>query len=179
MTNHIFQKIDGFTDFDEMEDFYKNYLFSGKVLWKFKQEGSGGLGIDSFGTGLTQEELLSIPFLKNTKEKLEKILIHNNNYFDRILINGQATGQDGSLHVDNSEGSLTALLFCNPRWTNWYGGEFLLYDGEGKEIIDASSLIPNRLIIFSSHLPHRGIGPIHVANGIFRTTVAFQFKVKQ
>jgi hypothetical protein len=176
MKNHIFQTIDNFTNFEDMSLFHKIYCEEGAINWRYKNTGlSKKYGIDSFCAGLPEETIKTIPFIKSTQEKIEKIMISFNNKLQKIHFNGHSPGQDGTLHTDHNKGSLTALLFTNPEWINWWGGEFLLYDSKGEEVIDACSYKPNRLVIFSSHLPHRGIGPIHTLNGVFRVSVAFQF----
>tara|TARA_S200002703_G_C3675048_1_gene207313 strand:+ start:112 stop:648 length:537 start_codon:yes stop_codon:yes gene_type:complete len=173
--SHYFKIIDNFTDSIETNNFYNEFCGAkGKICWEYGNQANKNVPIDSFCTGLSQEELLSVSFLFNTKTKIDKLLNPLNNNFDRIFANGQPNGMDGLLHDDNCLGSLTALLFVNPTWEEWWGGEFLLYDNN--ELINGATLKPNRLVIFSSHLKHRGLGPTHTVPGLFRVSLAFQYK---
>ena len=172
--NHYFNIIDNFCDPIELNNFYEEYCLSGKISWKYNNA-IDPLPVDAFCTSMTQEDLLSIPFLSNTKNKVQDLVSILNNECRRVFFNGHPNGFDGTIHHDMEKiGSLTALLFVNPKWEKWWGGEFLLYDKEGEELINGVTFKPNRLVIFSSHLHHRGLGPIHTALGTFRVSIAFQ-----
>jgi len=175
--SHYFKILDNFIDPVKTNNFYDEFCCTkAKICWVYENQSYDHYPIDAFCTGLSQEELLSIPFIFNTKTEIDKLLNPLNNEFKSIFINGHPSGMDGTIHEDNSLGSLTALLFVNPIWEEWWGGEFLLYDNN--ELINGSTFKPNRLVIFSSHLKHRGLGPIHTAPGLFRVTLAFQYRKK-
>jgi hypothetical protein len=173
--NYLFKIIDDFCDKRELDQFYKEYCFNGKIQWRY-DNGVEPSPVDSFATSLSIEELLNIPFILDTKNKVDSLVEPFNNSLARVFINGQPSGYDGVIHTDSFLGSLTALLFVNPQWETWWGGEFLLYNEEGTELLNGSTLKPNRLVIFSSHLKHRGLGPIHTINGVMRASLAFQYK---
>tara|TARA_S200002703_G_scaffold18662_1_gene15193 strand:- start:300 stop:833 length:534 start_codon:yes stop_codon:yes gene_type:complete len=174
--NNYFKVFDNFCNPIELNNFYKEYCLSGKISWKYNNN-SGDYPVDAFCTSMAQEDLLSIPFLSQTKIKIQNLVSIFNNEFRRIIFNGQPNGFDGTIHCDYEKpGSLTALLFVNPEWEKWWGGDFLLYDKEGEELINGVTFKSNRLVLFDANLHHRGLGPIHTALGTFRVSIAFQFE---
>tara|TARA_R100001510_G_scaffold27813_1_gene24533 strand:- start:545 stop:1084 length:540 start_codon:yes stop_codon:yes gene_type:complete len=175
MSDYFYQTIDNFVKQTELDSFWENYVHNGKISLIYTN-GLKEYGIDSFCTGLTQQELMSIPFIENSKIKIDTLIKTMKQQFVRIFINAQSSGYDGMIHHDNIKDSLTALLFVNPTWENWWGGEFILYNEDGSEILNASTCKPGRLVIFSSHLKHRGIGPAQITKGVLRVSIAFQYQ---
>lgn len=178
MSSYFYQTIDNFVEQPELDSFWENYIHNGKISLTYTN-GLKEYGIDSFCTGLNQQELISIPFIEKSKIKIDTLLKTMNQDFMRVFLNAQPSGYDGMIHHDNTKGSLTALLFVNPTWENWWGGEFILFNEDGSEILNASTCKPGRLVIFSSHLKHRGIGPAHITKGVLRVSVAFQYKLNE
>ena len=78
----------------------------------------------------------------------------------RIDVNLQHSGCNGSLHVDAKDKvSSTVMVMPNPTWKQEWGGKFQIFAEDGEELLEEYDYVPGRIIIFPSHLPHRGLGP--------------------
>tara|TARA_B100000287_G_scaffold120100_1_gene112023 strand:- start:355 stop:948 length:594 start_codon:yes stop_codon:yes gene_type:complete len=95
-------------------------------------------------------------------------------YLDRIDVNLQHTGCNGTLHQDSApwdEQHRTMMVFPNPVWEKEWGGQFQLFDKEGNELLEEYDYVPGRIIIFPSHLAHRGLGPLQ--EYVYRYSIVF------
>jgi SM-20-related protein len=73
----------------------------------------------------------------------------------RCYANGMSGGVEGGLHLDsNIESHLTAIYYPHPAWGPDFGGETLLFNPAGDEIVAAIYPKPNRLAVFSGTIPH-------------------------
>ena len=71
--------------------------------------------------------------------------------------------------------NITIVYFAHDRWDTSWGGEILLYDFAKSRILDGAPPLPNRLVIFPSYLPHRGVQVSRMCP-IMRVSIAFQCK---
>jgi SM-20-related protein len=73
----------------------------------------------------------------------------------RCYANGMPGGVEGGLHLDsNIEGHLTAIYYPHLSWNPNLGGETLLFNAAGDEIVAAIYPRPNRLAVFDGTIPH-------------------------
>jgi SM-20-related protein len=73
----------------------------------------------------------------------------------RCYANGMPPGVEGSLHLDsNVESHLTAIYYPHGAWNPNLGGETLMFNPAGDEIVAAVYPRPNRLAVFSGVIPH-------------------------
>jgi SM-20-related protein len=73
----------------------------------------------------------------------------------RCYANAMAGGVEGGLHLDsNIETHLTSIYYPHPAWSPNFGGETLLFNEAGDEIVAAIYPKPNRLAIFAGTIPH-------------------------
>jgi SM-20-related protein len=73
----------------------------------------------------------------------------------RCYANAMAGGVEGGLHLDsNIESHRTAIYYPHPAWHPNFGGETLLFNAAGDEIVAAIYPKPNRLAIFAGTIPH-------------------------
>ena len=73
----------------------------------------------------------------------------------RCYANAMAGGVEGGLHLDsNVETHLTSIYYPHPAWSPNFGGETLLFNTAGDEIVAAIYPKPNRLAIFAGTIPH-------------------------
>jgi SM-20-related protein len=78
-----------------------------------------------------------------------------NQALGRCYANGMPGGVEGGLHLDsNIESHLTAIYYPHQSWEANHGGETLLFNATGDEIIAAIYPRPNRLAVFSGTIPH-------------------------
>ena len=160
-------------------DFYEEYCHKGKIMWSYDNFSQDGYPVDSFKSSMTTEQLLEIEFIKSNKEKLDKLMSERNNVLKSIFVNGQFSGYDGTMHTDHEDHrSYTCILFVNPEWQKLWGGEFLLYDATGEELVGGSTIKPGRLVIFPANMQHRGLGPFRLS-ALLRVSVAFQYKYEE
>jgi SM-20-related protein len=72
----------------------------------------------------------------------------------RFYLNAHTYGTDGWPHTDTErELETTAVLYLNPGWKPEWGGETVIFDGQGG-ISHASLPKPNRILTFPSNLLH-------------------------
>lgn len=93
----------------------------------------------------------------------------------RVYANGQAFGQNGSFHQDDSdENAVSALLYTNEInesvLDEWGGETQFKVDGD----IISCQPVTNTLIIFKSNIFHRGLAPSRFAIDM-RVTIAWKF----
>ena len=98
--------------------------------------------------------------------------------FQYCGMNGQITGQDGTLHEDTHKGedginNLTFLFYDQPYWEDDWGGDLIFYDSRchdeqfGKGILEHEEEYeigrvqykPNRLVVVNGMITHRHPGP--------------------
>jgi SM-20-related protein len=73
----------------------------------------------------------------------------------RCYANGMPGGVEGGLHLDsNIDTHLTSIYYAHPTWHPNFGGETLLFNPDGDEVIAAIYPKPNRLAVFSGTIPH-------------------------
>ena len=73
----------------------------------------------------------------------------------RCYANGMSGGVEGGLHLDsNVETHLTSIYYPHPVWSPNFGGETLLFNAAGDEIVAAIYPKPNRLAVFAGTIPH-------------------------
>ena len=59
---------------------------------------------------------------------------------------------DGNYHdASGMNRRVNLLYYLNPNWTKIWGGEFGIYDNEGKNLVKSVSPIMNRCVIFDTH----------------------------
>ena len=105
-------------------------------------------------------------------ERIENIL--NSRYLlNAIFINLQHSGCNGNSHIDGMENQQTIMVMSNAEWDNKWGGQFQMLNNDGS-VTEEHDYVPGRLIIFPSHIPHRGLGPSKEYPYIYRHTVVFR-----
>jgi SM-20-related protein len=78
-----------------------------------------------------------------------------NQALSRCYANGMPGGVEGGLHLDSNIAThLTAIYYPHQSWEPDHGGETLLFNAKGDEIIAAIYPRPNRLAVFSGTTPH-------------------------
>lgn len=78
-----------------------------------------------------------------------------NQALSRCYANGMPGGVEGGLHLDsNIETHLTAIYYPHQSWDPNHGGETLLFNPAGDEIVAAIYPRPNRLAVFPGTIPH-------------------------
>ena len=50
------------------------------------------------------------------------------------------------------------MVFPNPTWEKEWGGKFQIFAENGTDMLEEHEYVPGRIIVFPSHLPHRGLG---------------------
>lgn len=107
-------------------------------------------------------------------ERIENIL--NIRYFlGTIEINIQHSGCNGTSHIDGTQNEQTIMLMSNSEWDNEWGGQFQMLNNDGS-VTEEHDYVPGRLIIFPSHIPHRGLGPSKKYPYLYRHTVVFRVR---
>jgi hypothetical protein len=89
---------------------------------------------------------------------------------------------DGNYHdASGLNRRMNALIYLNPGWKNSWGGEFGIYNNDGKKLIKKIKPLFNRLVVFDSHdysyhgLPH----PINFPDGINRKSIILYYYTKE
>lgn len=93
-------------------------------------------------------------------------------YLSSIDINCQHSGCDGTFHRDSASGTITMMMFPNPKWEKEWGGEFEIFSEETNKVIEIYDYIPGRILIFPSNVLHRGLGP--KKEYVYRYSVVFR-----
>jgi hypothetical protein len=113
-------------------------------------------------------------FTEYLKEKIEKV-IDLKCSLDKVYANGQTILNDGNWHIDNeSSDYITALLYISDidaQNIDEIKGhtEFKM----GNHIISLQPM-KNRLVVFESSIPHRGLAPN--ISGFLRISIAWKLK---
>ena len=96
-------------------------------------------------------------------------------YLDRIDVNLQHSGCDGTLHRDSNgptdDSRYTIMVMPNPIWENEWGGKFQIFSMDKTEMLEEYDYVPGRIIVFPSHYPHRGLGP--TKEYLYRYSIVF------
>ncbi len=103
---------------------------------------------------------------------LAKRLIGKDLRLVRINTNIQKFGEEATFHDDGPVGSWTFLVYIMPLWNMEWGGDFIIQTPD----LDYRSIpcLPNRAILFKSHLEHRGSAPNRLCNSV-RQSLAFTY----
>ena len=110
-----------------------------------------------------------------TNESIEE---NYKNVLDRVFFNANYPLSEQTVHQDDTatfSKNITIVYFAHDRWDTSWGGEILLYDFAKTRILDGAPPLPNRLVIFPSYLPHRGVQVSRMCP-IMRVSIAFQCK---
>tara|TARA_B100001250_G_scaffold201048_1_gene172368 strand:- start:217 stop:768 length:552 start_codon:yes stop_codon:yes gene_type:complete len=93
-------------------------------------------------------------------------------YLERIDVNLQPFGADGTTHVDADPDTkdLTVMLMNNSEWKPEWGGQFQLMNGE--TVVEEHEYVPGRVLIFPGNHPHRGLAPS--VPYVYRYTTVFR-----
>jgi hypothetical protein len=113
------------------------------------------------------------PAFFNIFETIEKNL-NIKYYLKDIAINIQHSGCNGTSHIDGMHEEQTIMLMSNSEWDTKWGGQFQVLNNDESSVIEEHDYVPGRLIIFPSHVPHRGLGPSEKYPYIYRHTVVFR-----
>tara|TARA_B100000131_G_C17834761_1_gene499300 strand:+ start:69 stop:632 length:564 start_codon:yes stop_codon:yes gene_type:complete len=146
--------------------------------WPYGDEGSHRM----MGCTLFQRENLNRITILNKEasfffdifESIEKML-NIEYYLGAIELNIQHSGCNGTSHIDGSQNEQTIMLMSNPEWDSKWGGQFQMLNNDGS-VAEEHDYVPGRLIIFPSHIPHRGLGPSEKYPYIYRHTVVFRVR---
>ncbi len=96
-------------------------------------------------------------------------------YLQRIDVNLQHSGCDGSLHIDSNgptdRSGHTIMVMPNPIWKDDWGGKFQIFNEDKTEMLEEHDYVPGRIIIFPSHLPHRGLSSTQ--EYVYRYSIVF------
>jgi len=144
--------------------------------WPYGYEGSYRL----MGCSLFKRENLNrittlhkeAPIFFDIFERIENNL-GCNYILNLIQINIQHSGCHGGLHIDGVKNQQTIMLMTNSKWNNKWGGQFQMLNNDGS-VIEEHDYVPGKLIIFPSHIPHRGLGPSEKYPYIYRHTLVFR-----
>ena len=133
-----------------------------------------------FGTQIFQRENLNRVTVLNSSAQdffdiFEQIQVKLNQefYLHYISLNCQHQHCEGSFHTDGDSNQKTIMLMLNPTWESKWGGEFEIQDpfAEGTRVYQYK---PGRVLVFPSHLKHRGHAPTKEYG--YRYTVVFRVK---
>ncbi len=155
----IVEEYKNFLDKDFLDYLAKHYLFN--IHHRYGEASIGGItkGI-FFSTEVHNDEVTNFVTYKIFK----KFQI---NKYQRIYINMQFYGMDGSWHID--EGDKTHMLMVTPTLKQ-DSGLFEIKDNDNK--IHKITFEQNKLVVFNSKLLHRGLAPTEI--GTPRITLVFK-----
>ena len=105
-------------------------------------------------------------------EKINQDLL----YLERIDVNLQHSGCNGTLHFDANKDDTTAktfMLMANPVWEKKWGGSFQIYTEDKNKILEEHEYKSGRVIIFPANLPHRGLGSNIDFPYVYRYSIVF------
>ena len=109
----------------------------------------------------------------NVKYQIQQLVFDKPLTLRRINTNIQFFGQESSFHTDNDDNHWSFVCFVSPSWNTSWGGEFVVNVEDGEYV--HSPYIPNRGVLFPSHLPHMGYSPNRLCN-IPRLSIAFVYE---
>ena len=97
-------------------------------------------------------------------------------YLNRIHLNMQHSGCDGTLHVDTFSDNIdiTIMIMLNPEWKKHWGGQFQLFAEDRKKLLEEVDYVPGRVVLFPGHYPHRGLGAHKDYPYVYRYTTVFR-----
>ena len=111
----------------------------------------------------------------NAKYKIQQLIFDKPLKLRRINTNIQFFGMESSFHVDFDQTNCWSLVcFVSPHWKTFWGGEFVVNVEDGEYV--HSPYIPNRAVLFPSHLPHMGYSPNRLCM-IPRLSIAFCYEL--
>lgn len=129
--------------------------------------------------------------LRNVGGSLFNRLGDNSLEIKRVGINGAMPLIESHPHVDGDVGDTTLLWFANPEWHPQWGGELIVYHDENAYMQPTPSkapdvslgyskidFVPNRAVIFDSHLVHRPNSPNPTAQHKLRMSVGLHLRSK-
>ncbi len=125
-------------------------------------------------------ELISMGFILSPRLKFLRDRIKSDELrLHRVYLN-LSTAQDiYTYHVDSEyDNEPTLLYYVNTIWDPTWEGETHFSDEDGKDIIYSSSFMPNRIVYFSSTIPHKSSQPSFLAKD-FRYTLTLKFSSKK
>ena len=98
------------------------------------------------------EKIKEMSFYKKVKQKIEEEL-NFNLILEKAYVHSYGLDQKTLIHADNS--TPTVMLYCNPNWQFFWGGETILYDDdmEIKKVIVPRA---GRVAIFDGNTLHCG-----------------------
>jgi|TARA_R100001460_G_scaffold13824_3_gene31196 hypothetical protein len=155
----IVEEYKNFLDKDFLDYLAKHYLF--KIHHRYGEASIGGITKSIFfSTEVHNDEVTNFVTYKIFKKfKINK--------YQRIYINMQFNGMDGSWHID--EGDKTHMLMVTPTLKK-DSGLFEIKDNDNK--IHQINFEQNKLVVFNSKLLHRGLAPTEI--GTPRITLVFK-----
>lgn len=175
--------IDNFFDDKFLQDFFEvveNLPYSAKNVanrktWPYGNEGTHRL----FGCNIFKRQDINRIINLHDKSKVffdvfDAIQKHLNAnfYLSSIDINCQYPGCDGTFHRDSSSGTITMMMFPNPKWKSEWGGKFEISSDDTNEILEQHDYIPGRIIMFPSNVLHRGLSATE--KYVYRYSVVFR-----
>lgn len=161
---------------------YRACNVANTTSWPYKKEGSHRL----FGSSIFRRmDSNIITYLDNENapiffglfQHLCKLLDLDSKsvYLDRIDVNLQHSGCDGTLHRDSNgptdDCRYTIMVMPNPTWEKEWGGKFQIFSMDKTEMLEEYDYVPGRIIVFPSHYPHRGLGP--TKEYLYRYSIVF------
>ena len=161
---------------------YKACNVANKTSWPYRQEGSHRLfGSSIFSRNhpniITYLDNENAPVFFELFEYLCKLLELDSKgvYLERIDVNLQHSGCDGTLHRDSNgatdDSRYTIMVMPNPTWEKEWGGKFQIFSMDKTEMLEEYEYVPGRIIVFPSHYPHRGLGS--VKEYLYRYSIVF------
>lgn len=131
--------------------------------------------------------LNSSPVLKAMAQRIGIHKIVPDPYFTGGGLNVTLPGGLLDVHVDGNYHDATgltrrlnAIVYLNPQWQSEWGGEFGIYDREGKACLKRVEPIFNRLVVFDSHdFSFHGLPePLNCPPGIQRKSLILYYYTK-
>ena len=126
-------------------------------------------------------------FLTAMADRIEIPKLVPDPYFTGGGLNMMMKGGLLDVHVDGNyhdatglNRRLNAILFLNPEWQPAWGGEFGVYDTQGKDCLKRVAPLHNRLVIFDSHdFSFHGLpDPINFPEGKPRRSIILYYYTK-
>jgi hypothetical protein len=87
----------------------------------------------------------------------------------RVGVNGSMPMIESHWHQDGTPDDLSLVWFANKEWKQEWGGELLI----GEDKVD---FVPNRAVLFNSHLMHRPNSPTSTAQHKLRMSVGLHME---
>ena len=134
------------------------------------------------------QDLLSTPFLYLNIPKKEtffyesifsrlKEIINEKVFLQRVYINGQPTGCNGTFHVDGCD--KTVLIYFSPYDIEWGGfTEFILNEDSDQPKIKCVAPFTSSMVIFDGNISHKGYS-FSYQHCPIRYSLAYKLNYKQ